>query len=204
MNASTTKLGKLAAGAATQAAPALSSKPSPLARRREIVGGRRGAPRDLGPLGRAYIELPGAMQFAELEAEAHKEAVRLSGEDGVAMRYAVAYESQLAFRVLAIAVRDPDDRAAAFGTLAEWGDLDPDLVNFAWHTFGDVREELDPIARPLTPDEAIEIGVAVKKKDPHLLRTYGVGKLSLWLASMVDPQSTSPLPSSPNTESPSD
>lgn len=200
-----TKLGSRNAGAASpQAAPASPLGPSPLARRRQIVGGRRGAPREIAGLGPTYIELPGSVRFAELESEAHKRAAELAGDGADPMRYAVAYETQLAIRVLAEAVRDPDDKAIPYGTLGEWGELDNDLLNAAWHTFGDVREELDPIERPITPDEMIAIGVAVKKKDPRLLRTYGVAKLSLWLASMGDPQSSSPQPSSPNTESPSD
>lgn len=154
-------------------------------------------------LGRVWIELPGSREWQELEAAIRREMRRLEvGE--LALDTAAQYEAERALRVLAVAVRDPDRHEVAFGSLEEWGQLDNDLIIVSWHAFQDVRERLDPVATPLTPDEMIAIGVAVKKNDASLLRSFGVVKLSAWLASTGGPPSTSPTPSSPSSDSSSD
>lgn len=172
---------------------------------RERVGGRRGDFVELPLLGRVYMELPGSLAWADIEAEVAKASARSALPPGIE---AIAWrEGELARRVLAIAMRDPDDptHATPFATLDEIGELmDNDLVNLAWQAFGDVRERLDPVAELPGPDEMLAITVAVKKKDPILLRTFGVVKLSHWLATTADLQSTSPTPSSPNGGSPSE
>lgn len=190
------RLAQTLAGAATQAAPASSVSAPPL---RTIAAGKRGEDVTLPVLGRVRIQLPGARRWQEIEADCRRELARLEvPSDGI--QAATMWEAELAMRVLAEAVRDPDDHAVAFGTLEDWGGLDNDLISMAWHAFGDVRERLDPVSLPLTSDEMFAIAGAVKKKDPVLLRSYGVARLSLWLASMEFPPSTSPLPSSPSSD----
>lgn len=169
---------------------------------RRAVAGRRGEEVTLPVLGRVFLELPGALAWQEIEAAVFRRLRELEAPDGIAG--AAMREAELALRVLAASAKDPDDHAAPFGSLEEWGDLDNDLIGAAWHAFGDVRERLDPVAEDIGADDMVAIAFAVKKKDPVLLRTFGVVKLSRWLASMADQLSTSPTPSSPNTASDSD
>lgn len=156
--------------------------------------------------GRVWIELVGGRQWQEIEAAVAAELRRLErGEIGSGdIAIAAAAEAELAMRVLAASFRDPDDHAVAFGTLEDWGSYcDNDLISLAWHAYGDVKERLDPVDTDLSEEDMIAIGVAVKKKDGPLLRSYGAVKLSRWLASTGGPQSISQQPSSPNSDSPS-
>lgn len=193
-----TRLGsKLAAGATPL--PAATSV-SALGKR-AAVAGRRSETVDLPELGRIRFELPGALAFIEIESEVLA-ALRARGLD-LSIGTAGTAELDKAIRTLAVACRDPET-GAPFGTLAEWGDLPVDVVNVAWQAYGDVRERLDPMSLPLSEEERIEIDLAVKKKDARLLRTYGVVRLSAWLATTADPPSTSPSPSSSSLESSTD
>ncbi len=195
-----TILGNKLAGGALVAPPVSSVSATKLSRR--IVAGRRGELVDLLALGRVFLELPGAVAWLEIEEQHRKAMGALFGE--LTIENAPLYELDHARRILAVAARDPDDRALAFGTIEEWGELDVDVINEAWQAFGDIRERLDPISQDLTSDDMVSISSAVKKKDAALLRTFGVAKLSAWLASMVDQPSTSQTPSSPNSDSQSE
>lgn len=154
-------------------------------------------------LGRVWIELPGARAWQEIEAAIRREMTRL-GVGEITVPNAAQWEAERALRVLAVAARDPDNHAIPFGSLEEWGELDNDVIIAAWHAFADVRDRLDPVALELDVEDMIAIGVAVKKKDASLLRTFGVVKLSAWLATTGGLPSSSPTPSSPNSDSPSD
>lgn len=168
--------------------------------RRTVIGGRRGELVDVPILGSVWLELPGARAWQEIEAAVRVEMRRLEFGD-LSLTNAAAYEVEMAIRVLTQAARDPDDHSQPYGTLEEWGGLDNDVINYAWHVFGDVRERLDPIACELTEDDAFAIQTAVKKKDGPRLRSYGVARLVAWLVTTADPPSTSPTPSSPSSES---
>jgi hypothetical protein len=195
VNAPRTKLGQKLAGGG--GAPA--SEPSSTPLRGIVAAGKRGEEVVLPVLGRVWLELPGARQWQEIESEVRKEMRRLEVGD-LHVGTAAQHETELALRVLAVAVRDPDRRDQRFGTLEEWGELDNDIVSVAWHAFGDVRERLDPVSQPLSNDEMLAVSAAVKKKDATLLRTFGVVRLSAWLATTGEPPSTSPIPSSSSTE----
>ncbi len=110
------------------------------------------------------------------------------------------FEIERALRTLVRACRDPEDGRPA-GSLEEWGKLDTDTINMCWQAYGDVRERLDPLGGSLDPAETELIELAVKKKDARLLRTFGIVKLSAWLASTDAPPSTSPTPSSSSSAS---
>jgi hypothetical protein len=198
VNPSPTRLGSKLAGGANVASPA-SSVSTKLSR--QVTAGRRGEEVAIPVLGRAFMELPGAVTWTELEAANRARMLELFG--ALAIENAAQYELDFARRVLAVAARDPDDRALPFGTLEEWGALDVDVINLAWQVFGDVRERLDPLSRELSAEEGIAIQSAIKKKDALLLRTYGVVKLSIWLATTDALQSILLVPSSPNSGSPS-
>ncbi len=192
----TTLLGSKLAGAAHMATPA-SPVSAPLSK--ILAAGRRGELVTLPHLGRAWIELPGAIAWEEIQITARRELAAAELELTVAT--AELLEMKLARHTLARAVRSPDDHAAPFGTLEEWGELDPDVINTCWQTFGDVRERLDPLSASLTDDELVTIELALKKKDGPLLRSFGIGKLSRYMLSMADRPPILQTPSSSDTES---
>lgn len=164
-------------------------------------GGRRGEIVTIPGLGTARIELLGAMESNAVEAEVIKAMAALGIERSV--ENAERWELERAWRTLSRAVRDQSD-GAAFGTPEEWGDLDNDMINAAWQTYGDVRERLDPLAVPLTDSERIAIETAAKKGAGQLLRTFGLAKLSDYILTTVVPPATSPPPSSSSSESSSE
>lgn len=190
-----TKLGQVVSNKAAGGTP-----PSPAASLlRRTFGVARGEVVDVPSFGRMYIELLGAVAAQEVESEVQREMTRL--QLALDMRTEPRYELERAWRTLARAARDPDNHAALFGTVDEWGQLDETLISVAWSAYADVKERLDPLAGELTEDELVMINVALKKKDPALWRTFGLNTLSRWLASLDDRPSTSPPPSSPPTES---
>lgn len=162
----------------------------------------RGEDVDLPGLGRARIELVGETSRQEIEAAVYR-AMR-SRDLELTLITAERYEAERAVRTLAAGVRDPADHAQPFGAVEEWGALHTDVINAAWQVYGDVRERLDPLSEMavLAEVDRVAIEAAVKKKAPDLLRSFGVAKLSAWLASTDVQLPTSPTPSSPASESP--
>jgi hypothetical protein len=190
-----TILGSKIAGAASVVAPA-----SPVrALTRTLAAGRRGELVVLPHLGQAWVELPGAVAWEEVQITARRELA--AAELELEITTAEVFEMKLARHTLARAVRDPNDHAVAFGTLEEWGELDPDVINSAWQVFGDVRERLDPMSLELSDNERATIEIAIKKKDGRLLRSFGITKLAIYMLSTDAPPPISQAPSSSNTES---
>lgn len=173
-----------------------------LSRLAAVVAGGHGEDVDLPGLGPAFIELIGAREMTTIEAAVVRDMAELGLEQTTLT--ITQYELARATRTLAIAVRDRDDHSQPFGTLDEWGGLDPDRVGACWSVYGDVRERLDPLAHPLTEEEAMVIDRALKKKDATLLRSFGVAKLCAWLVTTGAPPSTSPQASSGSSDSPSE
>jgi hypothetical protein len=165
-----------------------------------MINGRRGELVTLQWFGPMYIELVGNVEFTAIEA-ATAQRMHEQGFGPLSTMSAPQYSAEQARRVLTVAARDPNDRKLPFGSAEQWGELDTDLLSIAWQGYGDVRERLDPMSVPLTEAEAIAIQSAVKKKDAAYLRTFGVVRLSAWLASTGGQLSTSPTPSSPSSES---
>lgn len=157
------------------------------------AGSPRGEHVTLPLFGRVWIELAGEAVVNEIEGAVFAEMRRLDLQPiGI---NAFTYESHRTVRTLAWAVRDPDNIAERFGTLEEWLSLDIDGVNACGIVYGDVRERLDPIGAPtLTTEEADEIRLAIEKKNPMALRSYGVAKLSLYLATTGVRPASSPTP----------
>jgi hypothetical protein len=192
-----TRLGDIRDAIAAPSTASGISVPRPLTR--ALAGGRRGELVELPHLGKAWVELPGALAWEEAQAAARAE-MTAAGLD-LSMTTAELFEMKLARHTLARAVRHPDQHAEPFGTLAEWGEIDPDVINACWHAYGDVRERLDPVAVAVTPEETAAIDSAIRKKNGLLLRSFGIAKLSAFLLSTEDQPPTSPPPSSPSTES---
>jgi hypothetical protein len=116
------------------------------------------------------------------------------------------YEAERARRILSEAVFDPDpleqkNEWIRFGTVEEWGALDDDVIAECWRIYGDVRETFDPVSMPLSKDELAMIADAVKKKDPKLLRFFGVRRLATYLLTTAEPPSISATPMSGPSES---
>lgn len=156
---------------------------------------QRGMYVNLPLLGRAWVELAGDAEVTRIESAvfSEMEAMRLAPVPINALTYD-ACRTRL---TLASAVRDPDNHELAFDTAEAWGGLDVDMINACGIVYNTVREELDPMGlSTLTDPECTEIRLAIEKKNPTLLRSYGIAKLSLYLLSMESRQSSSPTPTS--------
>ncbi len=145
--------------------------------------------------GRAWIELAGEMVVNEIEGAVFAEMRRLElAPIGI---NAATYDSHRAARTLAWAVRNPDAVDERFGSLEEWLALDIDMISACAIVYADVRERLDPMGSPsLTQDDLDGIRRGIEKKNPSLLRLFGVAKLSLYLATTAGPPASSPIPPS--------
>lgn len=150
--------------------------------------------------GRAWIELAGETVSNEIEGAVFAEMKRLDLPP-IALN-GLTYDSERTARTLAWAVREPDNIAERFGTLEEWLSLDIDMVNACGIIYADVRERLDPIGLPtLSKDDFEEIRATLEKKDLRHLRSFGVAKLSLYLATTAGQPASSPIPPSSAGES---
>lgn len=150
--------------------------------------------------GRAWIELAGEMTVNEIEGAVFADMKRL--DLAPTALNAFTYDNHRMAHTLAWAVREPDKREERFGTLDEWLALDIDMICACGIVYSDVRERLDPMGvSTLTKDDIDGIRYAIEKKNPILLRSYGVAKLSLWLLTGGVPPASSPTP--PSTDGPS-
>lgn len=195
-----TRLGEIQRNGGAKVPPVTTAGLTPLSVK--LVNGRRSEDVDLPWIGRARVELVGTTRSQEIESAMYRAMAALGIEqNGVTFD---RFELERAVRILADAVRDPEDNAKPFGTLEEWGSLDNDVIGACWQVYGDVRERLDPLSTPLSVSDRLAIETAVKKKDARLLRSYGIAKLSAWLTTTDDLLSISPTPSSESSESSSD
>ena len=151
-------------------------------------------------LGRAWIELAGEAVVNEIEGAVFAEMKRLDLPPNTINAF--TYDSDRTARTLAWAVRNPDKIEERFGGLDEWLALDIDMINACGIVYADVRERLDPIGSvTLSRDDIDAIRLGIEKKNPTLLRSYGVAKLSLYLLTTADPPASSPSPLSSSGES---
>ncbi len=169
-----------------------------------LAGVRASSPRGehvvLPLLGRVWIELAGGNTVSEIEGATTAEMKRLDLAPNTLNAF--TYDADRTARTLAWSVRDPDKIGERFGTLDEWLAIDIDLLNACGIVYADVRERLDPIGLPtLSKDDLDTIRFAIEKKNPTLLRSLGVAKLSLYLLTTVDPPANSPSPPSSSGES---
>lgn len=192
----TTKLGQKLAGQA-QPAPAKSPLGAVLDR------GRRGDLRDIPGLGSVWLELIGSETVDDIE-EAVTKRMKERGFEAESLLHALTYDANRARHTLAHAARDPSDRTKPFGTVAEWGALDPDTVAAAWEAFGDVRIMLSPLDVEISKEARAEILAAISKKNAMALRSFGVCMLSSFLLSTASQPETSPTPTSSTGDSPSE
>jgi hypothetical protein len=113
------------------------------------------------------------------------------------------FELERAKRVLAEAVREHDPLAKAegrvpppFGSLAEWGQLAPSIINAIWGQYAELVERFDPLAdlTTLEPIEAMELRAAIEKKNLSVLRSFGLQKLCAYLLTSGDQHASSQTP----------
>jgi len=128
------------------------------------------------------------------------------------------YEAERAAQFCADAFLDPEfvkkEEYVPIAPLADWRNLDRDVLGECWRQYAAVRVAYDPVSVPLGDEELEAIEEAIKKKaeDPArslaLLRLYGVRRLSSYLLHSADRLFPSPTPksiageSSPGTSEP--
>ncbi len=149
----------------------------------------------LPKFGKAWIELAGERAVTEIEGAvfAEMEALKLP-PIGINAR---SYESCRHRHTLARCVRSEANHEIPWGSVEEWGNVDSDLLIACAIVYADVRERLDPVGMDtLTQDDFDAIRIAIEKKNPILLRSYGVVALSIYVLTTASPLSTSPIPAS--------
>lgn len=167
--------------------------PSSLARWQST--NQRGMDVTLPLLGPVWIELAGDAVVTQIEGAVFRE-MEAHGLQPVPIN-SLSYDAARTRRTLAWAIREIGDHAKPFGSLEEWSALDTDLLSSIGVFYNTAREQLDPFGMAtLTKQDADEIRLAIEKKNPNLLRSYGIAKLSLYLLSMESPPATSPTPMS--------
>lgn len=195
----TTKLGGIQARGNGQAKTETDS-----ALARFMSAGTRGEFTTLPLLGRVWIELAAHDTLNEVEGETYATMKALGlALDGVT---GLTYDRERLARILARAVRDPDDpkHEKPFGTVDQWMKLDEDLIVACANVYADTRARLDPVGEDsLTREEMIGIAAALQKKSAMGLRFFGVAKLALYMLTTASPPATSVTPpSSPGDSSP--
>lgn len=141
-------------------------------------------------LGRVWVELAGEMVVDEIEGEVYAAMAKLNILP-TALNGAT-YDNRRAALTLAWAVRDPDNHTVAAGTQEQWLALDLELIAACSAVYTDVRERLNPLSFPMSPEEFDAIRRAHEKKNPAMLRTFGVVSLSSYLATTDAPPANSP------------
>lgn len=161
---------------------------------------------ELPLLGRVWIQPVGHTESNRIEAATFEAMakVNLPAIPG----HAWSYDCQRYARILAAAVRDPDDHKKKFGTLADWLGEDEDRavtddMLFAWGKIYDgVKAALDPLGvGTMTQETANAIAADFEKKNPILLLSYGAAQLATWLLSGAVQLTSSATAASPTGES---
>lgn len=158
---------------------------------------------DFAGLGRVFVGLVGMRDAQQIEGECVAACARL-GIPSDSTAYTNAFEAEKAMRWLALAIRDADNEASPFGTLAEWERVDPDTITMAWHRYSDLRDELQPEVIEIGPELRTTITAAIVKKNATLLRSFGTHILVSYLLSTEEPPPTSQESSFSTTDSAQD
>jgi len=118
--------------------------------------------------------------------------MRELGIEGPGLEGYVEWREEFNTRLVAIAVRHPDDHARPLADLEEWEACDDDQILAIWESYQDMQADLDPLGEGFVLDQADAdaIFAAAKKKDVALLTSYGSQKLARALSTSVAPPST--------------
>lgn len=192
-----TQLGK----AIARTAPAASSAPSRFMA--ALAGKLVRKPITIPALGlEAVLTLLGGERLLDIDGD----VLRAMEKRGIELSVLTQgkFELETATRVLAEAILEAGDTSTKpLGTVAEWGQLTPEVIGDLWRQYTDLREEHDPSIDELTSDEIVELRVAVSKKNGALLRVFGTRRLAAYLLTLDDPPASSETPkSSPGDSSP--
>lgn len=143
-------------------------------------------------VGDVWVELPGEMVVDEIESAVYK-AMRLLDIPFTPLN-SLTYDSRRLALTLAWAVRHPDpgSRDVRAGTQDQWCALDIEALSACGAVYTDVRERLNPMSFALSEAEFEDIRLAHEKKNPAMLRTFGVISLSSYLATTAAPPASSP------------
>jgi hypothetical protein len=172
-----------------KAPPPAPAPASLLARARETF--QRGEHVTLPVLGAAWIELASEVTVDEIESQVFEAMAALKlPPTGINV---LTYDSRRTALTLAWAVRNPDNHAEHYGTSEDWLALDIDMILSCGLIYADVRERLNPVGiSALTEEAMLEIRLAIEKKNPMYLRSFGVAMLSLYLLSTASQPAASP------------
>lgn len=179
-------------------APAAAVKQTPMAKARPRIA--RGELVPVVPYGEVWMKVLGSTEMEDIEAATFR-AMAAKGLPPIDLHVGT-YNLHRFRRILAAAVRDPQNHGEPFGTLEEWGEEPDEVLSLAVAAYKDVKQRLDPVNDvELTEGQAAELMEAFKKKDFQQLRSFGSVTLATWLLSGAVQPSNSPTPSSRNSES---
>lgn len=145
---------------------------------------------DLPRIGPVAIRLLRRAEAEEVDIEVTTWLVGLAKQRGLAADELMAagtvpISSRTFVETLARAVRSPEDPSQPFGTVAEWAQLDDEVLGEAVAAYDGLRAELDPLSGALTPEEFDAIVEAGKKNDRIRLFGFGASKLSACVHALV-------------------
>lgn len=144
-------------------------------------------------LGRVWIELAGEAVTDQIESETMAAMAAL--KIPFTPLNATTYDARRTALTLAWAVRDPENHDVRAGTAEEWMAMDAAFLSAIGTAYGDVQERLNPMASgTLTAEEFDQIRLAHEKKNPAMLRIFGLASLSNYLATTAAPPASSPTP----------
>jgi hypothetical protein len=102
------------------------------------------------------------------------------------------WQYELGLRLLAAAVRHPEDAELPLASVDEWRECDDDQIDALYTRLEDLRAEHDPLgAGELTREDVTAIIAAAKKKDAAVLMSFGSRKLALFAITSVEPLASS-------------
>ncbi len=142
---------------------------------------------------RGRMRLISRSEFAQVKADARKYFAALKmPQDPSGLAAAGLFEEwslELATRVIAIAVRDPNDESKPLAILDEWRDCDDDQIDQLFARYQDYREQLDPLGpeSKLSKEDCEEIGRLAKKGEASLLMQFGSWRLARFAISSALP-----------------
>lgn len=191
------RTGGIPASALGNGQPAAAAEPSPMAKARKHIA--RGELVNLAPYGEVWMQVLGSEAMEDIEAATFR---ALAAKDLPPVDLHVGtYNIHRFRRILALAVRNPTNHDEPFGSLEEWGEEPDETLTIGIVLYKDVKQRLDPATNTqLTDDEAAAVFDAFKKKDSQLLRSFGFATLLSWLLSGAVQLSSSPTPSSKNSD----
>lgn len=99
------------------------------------------------------------------------------------------WNTEIAVRYLAVAVRDPNDESKPLAETEDWRDLDDDQIAAVWRKYQDHEDRLDPMnpSVALTEEDRANIERLAKKGEASLLMPYGSLRLATYLTTSGGP-----------------